>query len=76
MLGCHIAKCDLRGAGKMLTQYDKAIAAFLSALIGLLVAFNLPVGWIDQNVILAVTPFIAAIITWIVPNKPPAVPPS
>ena len=54
----------------MVTQYDKAIAAFLSALVGLLLAFGLPVGWLDQNIILAVTPFITAIVTWMVPNRP------
>jgi len=54
----------------MITEYDKAIAGFLTALVALLAAFKLPVGWVTPDIILAVTPFLVAIVTWIVPNKP------
>lgn len=67
----------------MFTSYDKAIAAFLTSLVGILAMFKLPVGFISPETIAAVTPFITLVVTWIVPNLPgdpptatPPIPPS
>lgn len=56
----------------MYTQYDKAIAAFLTSVAGLAAAFGLTkvVTWLSQDVILAITPFVTAIVTWAVKNVP------
>lgn len=56
----------------MITQYDKAIAAFLTSLAGLAAAFGLSqyIGWLTQDTILAITPFVTMIVTWLVPNRP------
>lgn len=61
----------------MITSYDKAIAAFLTSLIGVLAMFNVSAEWINPTTIGAITPFIAMVVTWLVPNKvdaPPAPP--
>jgi hypothetical protein len=56
----------------MVSQYDKAIAAFLTSLIGLIAAFSPRVkDWFNPDMILAITPFIAMIVTFLVPNKSP-----
>lgn len=56
----------------MLTAYDKAIAAFLTSLLGLVTAFSPKIGtWVNQDMILAITPFISLIVTFLVPNKAP-----
>lgn len=52
----------------MYTEYDKAIAGFLTALLGVLAAFNVPHEWLNPAVIAAVTPFATAIVVWLVPN--------
>lgn len=56
----------------MITQYDKAIAAFLTSVAGLAAAFGLTkyVSWFNQDTILAITPFLTMIVTWVVPNHP------
>lgn len=54
----------------MLTEFDKAIAAFLSSGLGLVAAWGLPVGPSTQNVILSLTPLVSLIATYMVPNKP------
>lgn len=54
----------------MLTEYDKAIAAFLTSALGVLAAFNVELSWLSPTTIAAITPFISLIITWLVPNKP------
>jgi len=56
----------------MITQYDKAIAAFLSSVAGLAMAFGLTkwVSWLNQDTILAITPFVTMVVTWLVPNLP------
>lgn len=54
----------------MYTQYDKAIAGLLTSLIGVLAAFNMPVGWITPEIIAAVTPFVTMIVVFLVPNLP------
>lgn len=61
----------LMGA-KVVTQYDKAIAAFLSSLASLITAFGAAkhVTWLNQDTVLAITPFITMIMVWLVPNKP------
>jgi hypothetical protein len=63
---------DLTEAATMITQYDKAIAAFLTSLAGLGAAFGLSkyLTWLNQDTILAITPFVTMIVTWLVPNKP------
>lgn len=57
---------------EMVTQYDKAIAAFLSSVVGLATAFGLTkyLTWLNQDVIIAITPFVALVATFLVPNKP------
>lgn len=54
----------------MFTAYDKAIAAFITSLLGLLAAFNIPLpSGLNETTILAITPFITLVVTWLVPNK-------
>ena len=50
----------------MLTQYDKAIVAFLTPVVAIL----LPDAWLSPEITTAITPFVTAIATWAVPNKP------
>lgn len=57
----------------MVTEYDKAIAAFLVSALGLLAAFHVDVPWLTPGVIGAVTPFVTLVATWLVPNKKPVV---
>lgn len=55
----------------MVTPYDKAIAAFLTSLAGLIAAFYPPLAqWFNPDMVLAITPFISLIVTFLVPNKP------
>lgn len=54
----------------MFTAYDKAIAAFITSLVGVLAIFKLPVGWATPEMIAAITPFVTLVVTWIVPNLP------
>lgn len=55
----------------MVTEYDKAIAAFLVAGIQLLFAFKLTVPGVSQEALLSIIPFVTGIVTWLVPNKRP-----
>jgi hypothetical protein len=60
----------------MVTSYDKAIAAFLTSLLGLLAAFNLNFSWLNPSTVAAVTPFVVLVVTWLVPNRAePGAPP-
>lgn len=61
----------------MLTQYDKAIAGFLTSLLGVLGAFHLDkyLPWINSAVVAAITPFISYILIWAIPNVPAPTPP-
>lgn len=54
----------------MYTAYDKAIAAFITSLLGILAMFKLPVGWVTPEVVAALVPFLTMVVTWLVPNLP------
>ena len=55
----------------MFTSYDKAIASFLGTLLPLLAAFGFHLPFSTETII-AITPFISMILTWLVPNLPSA----
>lgn len=59
----------------MYTEYDKAIAALLTALLGVLTAFNVDPAWLSPAIVAAITPFVTAIVVWLVPNAAKPVPP-
>ena len=59
----------------MYTEHDKAIVTFITSALGIWAASNpMVASWLNPTVVTAVTPFIAAIATWAVPNKKPAQP--
>jgi hypothetical protein len=72
IVSANNGRCHLKQGLMMVTQYDKAIAAFLTSLAGLGAAFGLSkyLTWLNQDTILAITPFVTMIVTWLVPNKP------
>lgn len=53
----------------MITQYDKAIAAFLASAVQLLVAFNVGIPGLPPETLLTVIPVVTGLITWLIPNK-------
>ena len=56
----------------MFTTVDKAITAFITSLIGILLSTNINIPWLKPEIVQAVTPFITMVATWMVPNKPMA----
>lgn len=56
----------------MFTTFDKAIAAFLAAIISLLTLSHvaLPGFLTDQTTQTAIAAFITGVITYLIPNKP------
>jgi hypothetical protein len=53
----------------MLTEYDKAIAAFLASAVQMLVAFKIGIPGVSPESLLSMIPFVTGIVTWIIPNK-------
>lgn len=62
----------------MFTSFDKAIAAFLTALVSIiaLTGLNLPDFFKDPATIAAIASVLSGIVTYFVPNKTPAPPAS
>ena len=60
----------------MFTSYDKAIAAFLTALLSILVMVGLPMPDFlkDPATIAAISGVLSGIVTYLVPNKTTAPP--
>jgi len=49
--------------------YTKAIAAFLTGLVGLLAQFGIDPEWVTPEVISGVTMIVATILVYALPNK-------
>lgn len=60
----------------MHTTVNKALVAFLSSLLALLVALNVPVpGWLSEPEVLQaagalLASLLVGLLTWLVPNRP------
>ena len=54
----------------MISQYDKAIAGLLAALVTLLAAFGIKPDWLSPELLTAATPIITGLVVYLVPNKP------
>lgn len=57
----------------MFTSYDKAIAAFLTAILSMLVLWGLPVPDFlkDPTMVTTISGLLSGIVVYIVPNKKP-----
>lgn len=52
-----------------MSQYNKAIVAFLGAMVTLAATFGLTVDWATPEVIQAAGGIVTAILVWAIPNK-------
>ena len=53
----------------MITTWDKAIAAFVTAIVTTLAVLNIDVSWLTPAVQTAIVGLLTGIVTWAVPNK-------
>lgn len=53
----------------MLTTWDKAIAAFLTAIVTTLAVLNIDVSWLTPAMQTAIVGLLTGLVTWLVPNK-------
>lgn len=57
----------------MFTSIDKALAAFIMAVIFLInYFFGINLGWVTQDMIATVVGLLLPLVVWRVPNKPAA----
>lgn len=57
----------------MFTSIDKALAAFIMAVIFLInYFFGINLGWVTQDMIAAIVGVLLPLVVWRVPNKPAA----
>lgn len=52
-----------------MSKYDKAIVAFLGALVTLLATFGLELSWASEELIAAVGSVISTALVYLIPNK-------
>lgn len=52
-----------------MSQYNKAIVAFLGAMVTIAATFGLTVDWATPEVIQAAGGIVTAILVWAIPNK-------
>ena len=56
----------------MLTTWDKAIAAFVTAIVSTLALLQVNVTWLTPELQAALVAGLTALVTYVVPNKPAA----
>lgn len=54
-----------------MSQYNKAIVAFLGSLVTLLAAFGIDLPWATPEMVSAVGGVVTTFLVWLVPNKQP-----
>ena len=53
----------------MLTTWDKAIAAFVTAIASTLALLQIDVAWLTPEFQAAIVGLLTGLVTWILPNK-------
>ncbi len=53
----------------MMAKYSKAIAAFLTGLVGLLAVFGIDPDWITPELISGVTMLVSTVLVYAIPNR-------